>query len=498
VLRKHEAKLGLGQPRKFCFAQRVNTTLSGLLSLLLLASFIASPSHAAEPLNVVFILADDLGWSDLKCYGADLHQTPHLDRLAGEGVRFTQAYAACVCSPTRASLMTGKHPTRLHITIWEEASQNPPRNRKLIPPITVGNLPHEEVTIAERLRGAGYLTALVGKWHLGEASFYPETQGFDINIGGTHWGAPQTFFYPYSGQGTFGSEYRYVPHLEFGKPGEYLTDRLTDEAIKIIEQAKDRPFFVYLAHHAPHTPIEAPPELVAEYERKITPGLHHRNAKYAAMVHNLDANVGRLLQRLDDLKLTERTVVVFMSDNGGFINGFQGMPVTDNTPLRSGKGSLYEGGVRVPLIVRWPGVTPRGAICNEPVISMDLFPTLLAAAGLKPESPVDGLSLASLLKNPGSRLGREALYFHYPHYYQTTAPVSSVRAGEYKLMEYFEDDHVELYSLKDDPSEQKDLSGAMPDLAAKLRGQLQAWRKEVAAQMPVVNPDFKPGKAKKK
>ena len=244
----------------------------------------------------------------------------------------------------------------------------------------MADLPLEEVTIAEVLHSAGYLTALVGKWHLGDAVHYPETQGFDINIGGTFWGAPQSFFFPYRGSGAFGNEYRYVPHLELGKPGEYLTDRLTDEALRVIDAAAagERPFFLEIAHHAPHTPIEAKPELIAHYEKKLAgaPGLHHRNAAYAAMIHSLDENVGRVLQRLDDRGLADRTVVVFTSDNGGYINNYNKKRVTDNFPLRSGKGSLYEGGVRVPLIVRWPGVTPRGAVSAEPVAVMDLFPTL--------------------------------------------------------------------------------------------------------------------------
>jgi len=472
--------------------------------LVLLLSLVPLPAGAAaqakpRPMNVVLILADDLGWADVACQGADLHETPHIDRLAAEGVRFLHAYAASVCSPTRSSLMTGKHPARLGITIWLEAARTPPpnRNRKLIPPAAVADLPLEEVTIAEVLHSAGYLTALVGKWHLGDAAHYPETQGFDINIGGTFWGAPQSFFYPYRGSGAFGNEYRYVPHLELGKPGEYLTDRLTDEALRVIDAAAsgERPFFLEIAHHAPHTPIEAKPELIARYEKKLeaSPGLHHRNATYAAMIHSLDENVGRVLQRLDERGLADRTVVVFTSDNGGYINDYNKKRVTDNFPLRSGKGSLYEGGVRVPLIVRWPGVTPRGAVSAEPVAVMDLFPTLredLAPAEGPRAEALDSLSLTPLLRDPSAHLARDALFFHYPHYYATTSPVSAIRAGDWKLLEYFEDNHVELYDLRDDPGESRDLAATHPEKAEALGRRLHDWRRSVGARLPTPNPDF--------
>ncbi len=246
------------------------------------------------------ILADDLGWSDLGCYGADLHETPHIDRLARQGERFTSAYAASICSPTRAALLTGKHYARLHMTIWYEGSLEPDHGHELMPPKSVGNLPLEEVTLAERLQDAGYLTALVGKWHLGDAGHFPETQGFDINIGGTHWGAPQSFFYPYRGDRHYGRELRYVPDLPYGEQGEYLTDRLTDEALKIIDRAGQQPFFLYLAHHAVHTPIEGKPTLVERYQQKLSPGLHHQNATYAAMTHSLDDSVGRVLAQLEE------------------------------------------------------------------------------------------------------------------------------------------------------------------------------------------------------
>jgi arylsulfatase A len=439
--------------------------------------------------NFVFILADDLGWSDLGCYGSDLHETPNIDRLARQGMRFTDAYAAApVCSPTRASIMTGKCPARLHMTIWYEASANPPQNRKLIPPVTQGNMPLEQVTIAEVLKAAGYFTAHVGKWHLGDAGHYPQTQGFDVNIGGTFWGAPATYFYPYSGSQRYGGEYRYVPHLEFGSEGEYLTDRLTDEALRVMDKVKDKPFYLNLCYHTVHTPIEGKPKLVEYFKKKVGPDMHHQNYEYAAMVHSLDENVGRVMNKIDELGLTDNTIVFFFSDNGGYINQFNRKVVTNNYPLRSGKGSLYEGGIREPLIIRWPGVTQPGSVYAEPVCSIDFYPTFLEMTGLagdpKHNSDMDGISLAPLLKNPASKLKRQNLYWHYPHYYPTTTPVGAIRQGDWKLLEYFEDNHIELYDLSNDIGEQNNLAEKMPEKAEELRKNLGAWRKAVKAQMP--------------
>ena len=465
----------------------------GVAATTVVGHFASGAQRLPPQPNLVFILVDDLGWSDLGCFGSDLHLTPNIDRLSQQGMLFTDAYAASpVCTPTRASIMTGKYPARLGMTIWYEASANPPQNRKLIPPVVKGNLPHEEVTIAEVLQQAGYLTAHVGKWHLGDAAHYPETQGFDINIGGTFWGAPTTFFYPYRGAGTFGKEFRYVPHLEFGDKDEYLTDRLTDEALGVLEKAKDKPFFLYLCYHTVHTPIEGKPELVAHYRKQLKPEMRHQNCEYAAMVHSLDENVGRVLDKIDELGIGERTVVFFFSDNGGYINRYKGKTVTNNFPLRSGKGSLYEGGVRVPLIVHWPGVTKAGSVCRQPASSIDFYPTILDIAGLrgdpKHNAEMDGLSLVPLLKDPDSKLKRDALYWHYPHYYATTSPASSIRQNDWKLIEYFEDNHIELYNLKEDVGEKNDIAKSMPEKAAELRERLHAWRKSVDAQMPTPNP----------
>ncbi len=470
--------------------------------LVALGLFCASALPAApRPPNVVFILADDLGAHDLGCYDADLHETPNIDRLAREGVRFTQAYAMSVCSPTRAAILTGKHAARLHMTTWRESALQPTRDKPLLPPPAISDLPHSEKTIAGVLKSSGYLTLHVGKWHLGDAGHSPETLGFDVNIGGTHWGAPATYFHPFSGPSGSSREFRYVPGLGLGKPGDNLTDRLTDEALKLIDAAGDRPFFLNLWHHNPHTPIEGRREHVEYYQRKLKPGMRHQNAEYAAMIHSLDENVGRVLNHLQVRGLADRTLVIFVSDNGGYTNPFRNKVPTDNWPLRSGKGSLYEGGIRVPLIVRLPGVTPKGATCDEPVTCADFFPTILelcgAASALSATSSgaVDGLSFASLLKDPKSRLPRNELFFHYPHYYFNTTPVSAVRAGDWKLLEYFEDNRIELYNLRDDPGEARDLAAQQPERAAKVRARLHEWWKEADVRLPQKNPAFKSDKA---
>lgn len=462
-----------------------------VLAELLLGASLSAAVIPDRP-NVVIILADDMGWVDLGCYGADLHETPYLDALAREGVRFTDAYAMSVCSPTRATLLTGRHAARLHITNFAEGAVTWPKQTKLKPLPTgasLNYLPHEETTIAAELHGVGYLTTLVGKWHLGDTKYYPETHGFDVNIGGTHWGSPNTYFWPYNGSSRF-REFRFVPHLEFGHPGEYLTDRLTDEALRVIDHADGKPFFIYLAHYSPHIPLEAKPDDVAYFEGKIRPGMQHQNAAYAAMVRNLDENVGRVLLHLRARGLEKSTIVIFASDNGGVTDPDRGstIAVTDNTPLRSGKGGLYEGGIRVPLIIRWPGVAVPGAECHEPVFLADLFPTL-RTAGVQGVSPMkvelDGLDLSPLLKDPTTRLARDDLFFHYPHYYKAiTTPVGAVRARDWKLLEYFEDGQVKLYNLRNDLSEVHDLAAQMPAKAEELRQRLHAWRARVGAALP--------------
>ena len=475
------------------FPQSLRAWLLVPLVIAAWASDLLADAKTQRP-NIVLILADDLGWSDLACYGSDLHETPHVDRLARQGTRFTNAYAASpVCSPTRASILTGKHPARLRMTIWREAAAQQGR-RKLLEPITRGDLPLEEVTLAEVLASAGYYTAHVGKWHLGTAPYYPQPHGFAVNVGGTLWGAPQTFFYPFRGEQYF-RDWRYVPDLEPGSKGEYLTDRLTDKALEIVERAVDRPFFLNLWYHSVHTPIEGKPELVAKYRSRLKPNGVHRNPDYAAMVHSLDENVGRVLAKLDQLGIADRTIVVFFSDNGGFVNTCKlhpGRAVTNNAPLRSGKGSVYEGGIRVPLVVRWPGVTREGMESNQPVFSCDLYPTLIRAAGLTGDAghnqTIDGVDLRPILDGSQAALDRKALHFHYPHYYPTTSPVCAVRSENWKFIEYFEDDRTELYDLSSDLGETSNLVGEHPDIARGLQSELAAWRTSVDAQMPEVNP----------
>lgn len=475
------------------------TSLRCLVRLIACTTLVLVIGHVAfatDKPNVLIVLVDDLGWTGPACFGSDLHETPHIDRLATQSVKFTNAYAAApVCTPTRASIMSGKSPARLHITVWHESSGEPPKwmRKKLIPPVTEGNLDLAEVTLAEVLHDAGYLTAHVGKWHLGDAAHYPENHGFDVHIGGSFWGCPPTFFHPY--RGIFGHELRYVPGLPFGKEGDYLTDRLTDEALTIIDRAGDRPFFLNMCYYTVHTPIEGKHELAAYYQKKIKEGLDHDNAHYAAMHHSLDQNVGRILARLDERGKTDNTIVIFASDNGGFVNQYKGQRVTGNKPLRSGKGSLYEGGVRIPMLVKWPKVAPAGRECCEPVITSDFYPTILDMVGLEGDKThnedLDGLSLIPLLRDPSASLERDALYFHYPHYYPTTSPVSAVRAGDWKLLEYFEDGHVELYNLAEDLGETKDLAAEMPQRAKTLRERLTGWRKQVGAQLPRPNPEHK-------
>jgi len=423
--------------------------------------------------NFVFFLIDDLGWCDVGCYGSTFYETPNIDKLASQGIRFTNAYAACpVCSPTRASILAGKYPARLNLTDWIPGHRR--ENPKLIVPKFNQQLPLKEETIAEALKPAGYVSASIGKWHLGEELYYPENQGFDLNIGGTHKGQPPAYFAPYQ-----------IPTLKEGKEGEYLTDRLTDEALAFIEKNKDRPFFLYLPHFAVHTPIQGKKEKADKYRNKVKPGQEQNNAMYAAMIESVDESVGRVLNKLELLGIAGHTVIIFMSDNGGLAR------VTSNVPLRAGKGTLYEGGIREPMIIKWPGVTKPCKTCDVPVTSTDFYPTMLEMAGqpLKPEQHQDGLSMVPLLKGSGT-IKRDALYWHYPHYHFTT-PAGAVRQGDWKLIEYYEDGRLELYNLKEDISETFNLAEKMPDKAQELKKMLLKWRESVGAKMPTPNPDYK-------
>ena len=461
-------------PRSFGRALR----LAWLLSCWVLAPRLGRAAEA-RPLNVVLMVADDLGAHDLSVEGSRFHETPNLDRLAREGVRFTQAYSACtVCSPTRAALMTGKYPARLRITDWIAGHDAP--KAKLRPPADwVKALPLAEQTLAERARTLGRATAHIGKWHLGGEGFGPLEQGFEVNLGGDHRGQPPSYFSPYG-----------LPRLADGPKGEYLTDREGNEAAGFIRGHRDRPFFLHVAFHSVHTPLQAKAELVEKYRRKAAQvGGAQTNAVYAAMLESLDAAVGQVLKALDDGGLAENTVVVFTSDNGGLVLGQN--PPTSNAPLRSGKGSPYEGGIRVPLLVRWPGVAVPRARVEQPVISMDVAATVAAAMSAQATQPLeDGLSLVPLLKDPAARLGREVIGWHYPHYHPGGAtPYSAIRAGDWKLIQHYEDGRHELFDLAKDPGETHDLAASQPESVMALARRLADWQGKVGAQWPMANPE---------
>ena len=449
-----------------------------------------------SPPNFIFFLVDDLGWSDVGCFGSDYYETPNIDRLAEQGMLFTDAYATCcVCSPTRASIMTGKYPGRLHIT-----TAIPIEGWKRLGGKTffkgadyVKNLPLEETTIAEALKEAGYATASMGKWHVAwEEEYGPEYQGFDINIGGDGHGATSNYFYPYNNRWRMTKGY---PWLEWntlpdGEPGEYLTDRLTSEAIQFIEENQEQPFFLYLSHYAVHTPIQAKEDIIKKYEEKPVDSLKgHTNAAYAAMIESVDQSLGNLTDKLKSLGLSENTIIIFYSDNGGHGR------ITSNYPLRGNKGNFYEGGIRVPLIIKWPGVTEPATKCSMPVTSTDFYPTMLEMAGLPsiPQQHMDGLSLTPLLAGEG-KINRQNLYWHFPNYINShpdpATPCGVIRHNEWKLIEYFEDGRLELFNLSNDMKETKDLSGEKPEIAKELQAMLKEWRETAKVQMPQPNPAY--------
>ncbi len=439
------------------------------------AAVSAAGVESSRP-NILLILIDDLGWMDLQCQGNPHVSTPRIDALAGSGIRFTDAYAAApVCSPTRAAILTGLAPARLGITNHlPDQKRFIPEDSVLLPAGMEDHLALEHVTLAERLKNdAGYATGFFGKWHLyvgKESQFGPLAQGFDINIGGCSYGGPPTFFDPYG-----------IDFLPDRKPGEYLPDRLVDETLSFIRQSKQKsqPFFAALFTYTVHWPMEAPEELLAKYRDRPVEG--YRDYRYAAMIEAMDNAMGRLLDSLDDLELTDDTLVIFTSDNGPFGG------VGDPTPLRAEKGYLYEGGIRVPLIARWPGHIKPDTVSSIPVISMDLYPTVLEAAGLTPlpQYPGDGLSLLPILSGQDAP-DRDAIFWHYPNFafHRGNRLGSAVRAGRYKLIEYFDDNSVELYDLKADLSETKNLADSMPDRAARLKRRLHNWRNDTRARLP--------------
>ena len=464
------------------------------------AAAFAGPSLAARrlprgPLNFVFLLIDDFGWADLGANNPHcFYETPNLDRLARSGMNFTNGYAANpVCSPTRYSIMTGKYPSRIDATNWFSGR----RSGRFDPAPLNDRMPLGEVTLAEALQQHGYKTAFFGKWHLGsDESLWPENQGFDVNVGGWSVGSPRGgYFAPFNN-----------PRLDSYPEGSHLPRVLTDETLRLMDEYKDDPFLLYLAFYSVHTPLQGRDDLIAKYEAKrdrilaeeerefgpeeqVWPTDNERRVRirqahptYAAMVEAMDEQIGRVLDRLDELGIADSTAVILMSDNGG-LSTSEGSP-TSNLPLRGGKGWLYEGGIREPFLIRWPGVTRPGSVCDVPVISTDFYPTMLDMAGLplRHDQHLDGVSLVPLLAGePG--LDRDAIYWHYPHYSnQGGFPGGAIRMGDWKLVERFEDGRVHLYDLALDVGERQDVADRHPDRVEMMRSKLHAWYKEVDAK----------------
>jgi len=519
-------------------------------SILFAAAFILAAALSCDTSNenkslpnIVIFLVDDLGWKDVGCYGSEFYETPNIDKLANEGIRFTDAYAAChVCSPTRASILTGKYPARLNLTDWLPGRREFPFQK--LKNVSINQqLPLAETTLAEALKAKGYNTGHFGKWHLGEEPFGPLAQGFDVQIPRWNKGWPKEGYHaPFELDGIEDA------------PGQYLTDRLTDEALGFIDTNKDGPFFLYLSHFAVHDPIEGRHDLVDKYksklgkippqqdpsfilegnpddetplssieldsliqqpeyeEHKVLPNRtikikqQQDNVEFAGMVESMDESLGRVISKLDELNISDNTIVIFFSDNGGMSAANFGWPYhevpdskldaaysTSNLPLRGAKGWLYEGGIRVPLIVKWAGQKGRGVVSDAPVISTDIYPSILDMAGLplQPEQHRDGKSIVPLLKG-GKQLERDAIFWHFPHYsnHGMQSPSGAVRYGDYKLLEYFENNSVQLFNLKDDISEQNNLADSQPELADKMRSMLHEWREEVSAKMMQPNPDY--------
>lgn len=452
-------------------------------------------AETKAPKNILFFLVDDLGRADLGCYGSTFYETPNIDALCASGMKFTNAYAACpVCSPTRASIMTGRHPVRVNITDWipgVNADKVP--NARLKQVHDRDNLALEEVTIAEILKEQNYQTFFAGKWHLGNEGHWPTDQGFDFNIGGHHAGSPPGGYYaPWKN-----------PVLEAKQPDEYLTERLTEESISFLKNRDaDRPFLLYLSYYNVHTPITPYRKTIQHFEQKAKdsfqepapPITEHEgqsrsrqdNPEYASMISAVDLSVGQILKTLAELDLDEQTAVFFFSDNGGLCTK-PGPGPTSNLPLRSGKGWLYEGGIREPCLIRVPGLTPPGSECTTAIVSMDFFPTILELAGmdLRPDLHADGYSLMNLLKGGACGASSRILYWHYPHYHGSTwKPGACVKQGIWKLIVFYEDDSVELYNLHEDPGETTNLASKNPDRVRKMQNLLQNWQIKMQAQMP--------------
>lgn len=460
----------------------------------ILFAFACSLQAADAPPNIIFILADDLGYTDVACFGSQYYETPHIDKLATQGMRLTRHHHCQNCQPTRAALMSGQYAPRTGVYTVGRISRFPWQSRPLRPVDNVEALPLETITLAQTMKKAGYATGMFGKWHLGQdAEHHPAQRGFDEALVsmGKHFG------------------FKTQPEVTH-PPEQYLADFLTDKAVDFIQRHKDAPFFLYLPHYGVHSPHEAKAEIVEHFKSKAPVGGHH-DPTYAAMIASVDESVGRVMAVLDELKLADNTVLIFTSDNGG-VGGYEregikrAGKVTDNAPLRSGKGSLYEGGTRVPFIIRWPGVIKAGTSCDVPTVHVDLYPTFaeIGKAALPAGQTLDGESLVPLLRNPAARLQREAIYQHFPGYLGAgentwrTTPVGTIEVGDWKLMEFFEDGHLELYNLRDDLGEQKNLAAENPEKAKELHAKMIAWREAIKAPMPTRNNEQKKPAFKKK
>jgi arylsulfatase A-like enzyme len=444
---------------------------------LLLCLALTAPVFASPP-NVIVILTDDLGVNDLGYTGSKFYETPHIDQLAKDGVQFTQAYSSStVCSPTRAALLTGKYPARLHLTDWIHGHPAP-SNAKVKIPNWQKFISSDTTTLPQQFKSAGYSTALIGKWHLTPNTktsenldeYSPLKYGFDINIGGNHLGQPGSFFSPYK-----------IPNLKDGPTNEFLTDRESDEAVKFIELNQTKPFFLYLAHYAVHQPIAGKPDVIKKFEQKNNSNIKKHNATYAALISSVDDSLGKIRETLKRLKLSDNTIIVFTSDNGGLPQ------VTDNSPYRDGKGSAYEGGVRVPFIIYWPKASANQSTEPTPIQSIDIYPSLVEMTGITSQtSTIDGVSLVPLLKSSAALPVRD-LFWHYPHYHRSggARPYSAIRSGDYRLIHFYEDNRDELYNLAKDPSESQDLSNTEIEIKDKLKKKLEAWLQSTSAQLPV-------------
>ena len=466
-----------------------------LLILVLLTSCVNSQNK--KP-NVILFLVDDMGWTDLGSFGSDLYQSPNIDKLASEGVTFTNSYSSCtVCSPTRASIITGKYPARLHLTDWIEGHKYPWAKLK-VPDWTM-YIEAKEYTLAEAFRDAGYKTAHFGKWHLGEKEeTWPENHGFDVNVGGWNKGAPN--LRKSEGQNGYFSPYG-NPRLKDGYEGEYLTERLANEVCNYIGENNDKPFFINLWFYNVHLPLQAKQVKIEKYKSLIDSTARHQNPTYAAMVEHTDDAIGKVIAKLKELGLYDNTIILFSSDNGGLIGNSKRL-ITNNSPLKKGKGDIYEGGTRIPTIIRLPKGIEKGKVIEVPIISMDYYPTLIDLAGIRNKKTqkqiMDGKSLVPLIID-NEKLDRKALYWHYPHYHQEGAvPYSAVRIGDWKLIENFETNSFELYNLKKDIGEKNNLFKKESEKAAELMAALKKWRKDLSVQYATPNENYIPTKERKK